>query len=93
MKVENEFGCAPEIWRKFNEVERNLYNDFRTDFGYTKVSLYPAKVEKSISAEDKETLEHNLAVTAVWSLQGHMKSAHVVGVITATGKSRISVNS
>jgi hypothetical protein len=69
-------------------VERGLYNEFRFSFGNFK-----DHVPVRLTSSQLEVLAHNIACEAVWTLQGNERSSHVVGVVTATGKSRIKVNS
>lgn len=90
MKVENTYSCPAGIWTKLSEVERTIYNGFRLEFSCD--SNYPPKSKGAMSNVEKSILEHNLAIRAVWWLQGASPSSHVAAVLTTTGKSKIRVS-
>jgi hypothetical protein len=75
--LENKYNCSKNIWRKFSEEEKRLYNILRelmdTDFDFhTEIVKHPKK------KEIMDVTAHNISCDLVWSRMIVLKNKETV---------------
>jgi len=66
--IENTYECAPKIWKKFSEAQKEVFNNFCDQFGTIGNQWAWAHPEMpKIDGEHYVIMRHNLACFAAWS--------------------------
>jgi hypothetical protein len=62
--MKNEYNCAPNIWKKFSEKERILFNAFYKVFE-NKTNYPPDFSKMKKEKEYRYVIAHNLSIMAI----------------------------
>jgi hypothetical protein len=65
--IDNKYKCQRAIWRKFSVLQKRLYNDMRDTVA--KGICLPPGLRKTLTEEQQNTINHNMACEAAWTVQ------------------------
>lgn len=77
--IENTHNCAPKIWEKLSEKQKEIHNNFCDQMGgyFDQWQWkHPDMPSKHLEHDWFTTMKHNLAIYAAWSYGKKTKNTY-----------------